>query len=74
MLKTGKEHLEGLRFWMQFRGTPLEVRIAHGELTVALPADEVSEPVRVCVGDEVRELRAGERWTCALARETAAAR
>ena len=55
---------------MQFRRTPIRVTLERGELTVIADADGFSRPVRVGVGDEVRELRAGDRWTFALRRES----
>jgi trehalose/maltose hydrolase-like predicted phosphorylase len=67
------DRLEGLTFSMQFRGTPLRVRIAEGELTVRAPAEGFSGAVRCGVGDEVCELSAGEEHTFALARAPAAA-
>jgi hypothetical protein len=54
---------------MQFRWTSIRVTLASGELTVVADAEGFSRPVRVGVGDEVRELCAGDRWTFALARE-----
>jgi trehalose/maltose hydrolase-like predicted phosphorylase len=60
------ERLDGLSLHMQFRGTPIRVGIAGGELTVEALADGFSLPVKVGVGDEVRELSAGERWTFAI--------
>jgi trehalose/maltose hydrolase-like predicted phosphorylase len=66
------DRLDGLTFSMQFRGTPLRVRLAGGELTVSAPQEGFSGPVRVGVGEEVRELGAGERCTFALARPAAA--
>jgi alpha,alpha-trehalase len=59
--------LDGLSLPMQFRGTPIRVTIEGSELTVVALADGFSLPVRVGVGDEVRELTAGERRTFALA-------
>jgi hypothetical protein len=47
---------------MQFRRTPIRVTLARGELTVVADAEGFSRPVRVGVDDEVRELRAGDRW------------
>ena len=41
---------------------------------VVADAEGFSRPVRVGVGDEVRELHAGERWAFALDRETSTAR
>jgi trehalose/maltose hydrolase-like predicted phosphorylase len=64
------DRLEGLSFSMQFRRTPLRVTLEHGELTVVADAEGFSRPVRVGVGDEVRELSAGDRWTFVLGRET----
>jgi trehalose/maltose hydrolase-like predicted phosphorylase len=67
------DHLDGLTFSLQFRGTPLRVRIAARELTVLVPAEGFSGAVRVGVGEELRELGAGEQCSFALARATAAA-
>jgi trehalose/maltose hydrolase-like predicted phosphorylase len=67
------DRLEGLSFSMQFRRTPLTVTLEGGELTVVADAEGFSRPVRVGVGDEVRELSAGDRWTFALGRETSGA-
>jgi trehalose/maltose hydrolase-like predicted phosphorylase len=66
--------LEGLSFAMQFRRTPLRVTLEGGELTVAADAEGFSRPVRVGVGDEVRELCAGDRWVFPLRSETNLAR
>ena len=66
---TGK--LDGLSFPMQVRGTPIRVTIGGGELTVVITGG-FSRPVRVGIGDDVRELGAGERCTFTLGeRETA---
>ena len=47
---------------MQFRGTPDQGERSTGsELTVEALADGFSLPVRVGVGEDVRELSAGER-------------
>jgi hypothetical protein len=59
---------------MQFHGTPIRVTLTRGELTVVADAEGFSRPVRVGVGDEVRELQAGEQWAFALDRETSTAR
>lgn len=53
--------LDGLSFSMQFQRTPIRVTFEDGRLTVAAPREGVSPPVKVAVGDEVRELRAGDR-------------
>jgi trehalose/maltose hydrolase-like predicted phosphorylase len=55
------DRLDCLSLPMQFRGTSIRVRIEGSELTVEVPADGFSLPVRVGVGDDVRELRAGDR-------------
>ena len=68
------DRLEGLSFAMQFRRTPIRVTLENGELTVVADAEGFSRPVRVGVGDEVRELCAGDRCTFALRRETSVAR
>ncbi len=60
------DRLKGLSFPMQFRGTPIRVTLADGGLTIAVPAEGLSRPIRVAVGDEVRELRAGDQHTFAL--------
>jgi trehalose/maltose hydrolase-like predicted phosphorylase len=58
--------LEGLSFAMQFRGTPIRVTLADGKLTLAAHREGVRRPISVGVGDEVRELCAGERCTFKL--------
>ncbi|HEV2356667.1 MAG TPA: glycosyl hydrolase family 65 protein, partial [bacterium] len=58
--------LDGLSFSMQFQGTLILVTFADGRLTVAADREGVSPPVKVAVRDEVRELRAGDRWTFEL--------
>ena len=59
---------------MQFRGTPIRVTLADGELTVVAHTDGFSRPIRVAVGDDVRELRAGDRHTFALEQTPSVAR
>jgi trehalose/maltose hydrolase-like predicted phosphorylase len=56
-------HLDGLSFPMRFRGTPLEVTLEGGKLTVAAQSDGFNRPIKVGVGDEVREVKVGERYT-----------
>ena len=60
------DRLDGLSFPMQFRGTPIRVTLADGGLTVAVHTEGFSRPIRIAVGDEVRELRAGDHHTFAL--------
>jgi trehalose-phosphatase len=57
------ERLDGLSLPMQFRGTPIRVRIRGSELTVEVLRDGSRDPVSVGVGDDVRELGAGDSWT-----------
>jgi trehalose/maltose hydrolase-like predicted phosphorylase len=54
------DRLDGLRLPMQFRRTPLTVSLDRGVLTVTALANGYSGPLRVGVGDLVRELRGGE--------------
>jgi trehalose/maltose hydrolase-like predicted phosphorylase len=56
-------NLDGLSFPMRFRGMPLEVSLEGDKLTVAAQSDGFSQPIKVGVGDEVREIKAGERYT-----------
>jgi trehalose/maltose hydrolase-like predicted phosphorylase len=60
------QRLDGLTLPMQFRGTPIRVGISGAALTVEALADGFSLPVKVAVGDQVRELSAGERRTFAI--------
>jgi len=57
------ERVHGLSLPMQVRGTPIRVRIDGTDLTVEASRDGFSGPVMVGVGDDVRELGAGDRWT-----------
>ena len=61
------DRLDGLSIAMQFRGTYLGVTLEGGRLTVTADPEGFSRPIKVRVGDEVRELGAGERHTFALA-------
>ena len=60
------DRLDGLSFPMQMRGTPIRVSVSGGELTVVITGG-FSRPVKVGIGDDVRELGAGERCTFTLA-------
>ncbi|MEA2191339.1 MAG: hypothetical protein QOI73_1460, partial [Solirubrobacteraceae bacterium] len=66
------ERLDGLSFPMQMRGTPIRVTVKGGELTVVITGG-FSRPIKVCLGDEMRELGAGERCTFKIAPERALA-
>ena len=67
------DRLDGLSFPMQYRGTPLTVTLQAGELRVSVKGEGLSRPIRVGVGDDVRELCPGDEWTFALAAQPAAA-
>jgi trehalose/maltose hydrolase-like predicted phosphorylase len=60
------DRLDGLTFPMQFRGTSIRVSISGDELTVHTLAEGFSRPVRIGIGEEVRELAAGEKWVAPL--------
>lgn len=59
------DRLNGLSFPMQVRGTPIRVTIRDGELTVVITGG-FSRAIRVGIGDDVREVGAGERCTFAI--------
>jgi trehalose/maltose hydrolase-like predicted phosphorylase len=61
------DRLDGLRLAMQIRRSPLVLEIEGGGLTISLPVEGYTSPLRVGVGDDVRELRGGESTTFALA-------
>jgi len=60
------DRLDGLTFPMQFHRTSIRVSISGDELTVHALAEGFSRPVRIGIGDEVRELGAGEAWVASL--------
>jgi trehalose/maltose hydrolase-like predicted phosphorylase len=60
------DQLDGLSFPMQVSGTPIRVTVRDGELTVVITGG-FSRPIKVAIGDDVRELGAGERCTFSLA-------
>ncbi|MGI8541365.1 MAG: glycosyl hydrolase family 65 protein [Rubrobacteraceae bacterium] len=57
--KTMKQ-LDGLSFPMRFRGIRLELTFEGHKMTVSAQADGLGRPVKIGVGDEVRELKPGE--------------
>jgi trehalose/maltose hydrolase-like predicted phosphorylase len=67
-----RERLDGLTFPMRFRGTPIQVSLGDGQLTVVTETEGSSRAIRVGVGDEVVELCPGHRHTFALSPEPAA--
>jgi trehalose/maltose hydrolase-like predicted phosphorylase len=56
-------NLDGLSFPMRFRGTPLQIRLEGGKLTIATQTDGFNQSIQVGVGDTVREIKAGEQYT-----------
>jgi len=65
------DRLEGLSFWMQFHRSPLQVTLEGGVLRIAAYSEGFNEPIKVSVGDEVRELSSGDRCEFALRRDAA---
>jgi alpha,alpha-trehalase len=61
------DRLDGLSLSMQFRRTPITVSLEGAELTVAALTDGYSGPIRVGVGEDVRELRGGDSATFTIA-------
>jgi trehalose/maltose hydrolase-like predicted phosphorylase len=60
------DRLNGLSFPMQVHGTPIRVTIGEEGLTVVITGG-FSRPIKVALGDDIRELGAGERCTFSLA-------
>jgi alpha,alpha-trehalase len=58
--------LRGLGLVMQFRRTHLTISVGNDELTVSVLAEGYSGPVKVGVGETVRELHGGESATFGL--------
>ena len=58
--------IDGLSFSMQFRRTPLLVTLADGRLTLAAHPEGVNRPIKVGVGDQVRDFGPGDRHTFEL--------
>ncbi len=58
--------IDGLSFSMQFRRTPLLVTLADGRLTLAAHPEGVNRPIKVGVGDQVRDFGPGDRCTFEL--------
>jgi trehalose/maltose hydrolase-like predicted phosphorylase len=67
------EQLDGLSFSMQFLGTQLTVTVEGGELTVTAEPEGFSRPIDVCVGDDIRQLGAGESCTFVVSPATGVA-
>ncbi len=60
------DKLNGLSFPMQVQGTPIRMTIRDGELTVVITGG-FAGAIKVGIGDDVREVGAGERCTFSLA-------
>lgn len=60
------DRLDGLAFSMQFRRTSIRISVKGVELTVVARAEGFRAPVRIAVGDQVRELGAGDECVFAL--------
>ena len=60
------DRLDGLVFSMQFRGTSIRISVKGVELTVLARAEGFRAPVRIAVGDQVRELGAGDECVFVL--------
>ena len=60
------ERLEGLSFPMRFRETSIEVTFKEGKLVVATQTDGFNRSIEVGVGEEIREINDGERYTFTL--------
>ncbi len=60
------QRLEGLSMPMRFRGTTLSIRLTRAQLEVKVATEGSSRPIRVGVGDEVRELCPGDHHSFSL--------
>jgi trehalose/maltose hydrolase-like predicted phosphorylase len=60
------DRLDGLAFSMRFRGTLIRISVKGHELTALAQAEGFRAPLRIAVGDHVRELGAGARCVFAL--------
>jgi trehalose/maltose hydrolase-like predicted phosphorylase len=54
------DRLAGLSFHLEFHGTAIRVSFADGHLSLTARREGASAPIRVAVGDDVRELRDGD--------------
>jgi trehalose/maltose hydrolase-like predicted phosphorylase len=64
--------VEQVAFRMQFQRTPLQVTLDHERLAIAIHREGAGGPIRVAVGDEVRELCPGDTGTFELSSTVAA--
>ncbi|MGZ4247907.1 MAG: glycoside hydrolase family 65 protein [Solirubrobacteraceae bacterium] len=63
---TVTDRLDGLRLSIQVRRTPIVVSLDGSEITVTVPGDGDTAPIRVGVGEAVRELCGGQSVTLKL--------
>jgi hypothetical protein len=59
-------------FRMQYQRTPMHVTLNHERLTLAIHREGAGGPIRVGVGDEIRELCPGDTETFELSSLAAA--
>jgi trehalose/maltose hydrolase-like predicted phosphorylase len=64
--------IEEIAFRMQFQRTPLQVTLDHERLAISIQSEGAGSPIRVGVGDDVRELCPGESETFELCSPVAA--
>ena len=62
------DRLDGLSFQMRFRGIPLRLSLDGAELTIVALPEGVGGPVRVGMGEQVRELLPGQRCSFTASR------
>src|SRR5215211_5631076 len=60
------DKLDGLSFPLRFCQTPVEVTLKESRLAVATQTDGFNRSIKVGVGDEVRKIKDGERYTFTL--------
>jgi trehalose/maltose hydrolase-like predicted phosphorylase len=60
------DRLDGLSFPLRFCQTPVEVTLKESRLAVATQTDGFNRSIKVGVGDEVRKIKDGERYTFTL--------
>jgi trehalose/maltose hydrolase-like predicted phosphorylase len=60
------EQIAEMSFSMQFHRTPIHVRLAGRRLTLAADPEAVNRPIKVGLGDDVRELCPGDEVTFEL--------
>ncbi|MGI8801006.1 MAG: glycoside hydrolase family 65 protein [Solirubrobacteraceae bacterium] len=68
-----RDRLDGVSFPMRFRGMPIRVTLRDDALRIRAAAEGASQPIRVGVGDDVRELRPGDGLTFKLSPRPAVA-